>query len=214
MKPSSQGHEQGYICQVCRNFSKHEDIKVDAFLLKEMLEVYDMVIGNSGNKMCSKCKVEKATYRCLNCKDDMCATCKEFHDRFELMKVHKCIEIDESASVMCIDKLVFCNEHKDKPIELHCKQCYLPVCVMCKVVKHDGHPCETIEDVLNRIIPKIKQHQDVLTQKVERAHRTVDDITSRKLDIVQSILRLKQVIQDAYDAKRKQLETEKNCVAK
>ena len=75
---------------------------------------------------------------------------------------------------MVVDQLVFCKTHTDKPIELFCQVCQMPICMKCKVTKHDAHKTQTIEEALEEMMPQIEQSFADMENDIENVAKSVD----------------------------------------
>lgn len=43
----------------------------------------------------------------------------------------------------------YCNQHKEKVLELFCLDCKIPICALCSVKLHKPHECVDVTDVVD-----------------------------------------------------------------
>ena len=148
--------EQGWFCPMCDQFSNELSVKAN-FFVEDLLGVVDK--NSKDSVKCDQCANDvNAEWKCLDCKFNLCSQCQASHLRIPALKGHRVLPID-TATDSVVDRLVYCSAHQDKTIELNCKQCELPICILCHVVNHNGHETETIDDALERLYQSLIRTQ-------------------------------------------------------
>ena len=141
----------GVLCPKCRRFTSHDSIK-DDFVMEQIVDLHtakgDDVLG--GKDCCELCLSETSTMKCLECKIKMCKRCKDIHLRTPYLRGHRLKNLDEIKDEKVLDSVVFCTEHPGKIIEFSCVKCEKAMCYKCKILHHDGHKTETVEDAIGR----------------------------------------------------------------
>ena len=90
--------------------------------MNELVELYRLTLDGGAVRACTQCKATQPDWRCLDCKIDFCAACKEGHTRVPLLRGHRLMaNLDINNDTFLVDKLIFCQIHNDKPIEFNCK---------------------------------------------------------------------------------------------
>ena len=95
---------KGILCPLCRKFTSEPNIKKDPILevlIEAFSQFYDKNILNKDptQMSCSQCnrKINVTSY-CVDCKAELCQTCKMTHLRFEAMSEHTIIPITEAGT--------------------------------------------------------------------------------------------------------------------
>lgn len=100
--------------------------------------------SNEKCDMCDEFKVMRA--RCLNCQSSMCSSCVEHHRKMKISSDHELQNWDtylrqnvpRSPKPIAKAKQL-CKIHKDEKLQFYCKACLQPLCINCKLTKHEGH---------------------------------------------------------------------------
>ena len=162
------------------------------------------------------CLKEKCEWKCLDCKTFLCQNCKTLHFRLPMCRGHQVVKAEDEGK-FAIDRLVFCEKHTDQPIILNCRDCEEPLCIKCKVTKHEAHKTETVEDTLERILPEMEIHSEKIKLLMTDIDNNKDELDAKKLEVKATFdkcrtdgeNKLKQIIDTAtedYNALMKELD--------
>ena len=162
------------------------------------------------------CLKEHPDWKCLDCKTFLCQNCKTLHLRVPLLRGHQVIKAGDEKDVV-IDRLVFCEKHADQPIILNCRECEEPLCIKCKVTRHETHKTETVEDTLERVLPDVEGYSEQIKLLVADIDTNKDELDAKKLELKAAFekcrndgeAKLQQIIDTAtedYNALVKELE--------
>ena len=139
-------------CPTCRSVTTivENDINLIPvnFVLNKLKEVNDKMANMKGiidemestakteksvdTKDCTKCDIcesYKATYKCKQCVQVMCALCKSKHDKITFFKSHSLYKIEANS---------FCDQHQSK-ITHACLKCAKHLCMKCMLFDHVEH---------------------------------------------------------------------------
>ncbi|XP_054858606.1 protein PML-like isoform X2 [Eublepharis macularius] len=142
--------------------------------LQAKLSIFQM-IKSGQDLICDNCKKE-GTYWCSDCKEFLCISCFETHQRYLKKESHearavKDLRADSSKEFLTEFKnisVMFCPnaEHKTQNLSIYCKACARSMCCICAVLdsQHNGHHCHIREEIERR------QHelQNVSTELKEK----------------------------------------------
>ena len=108
-------------CPFCHQRTPEDSVQ-SIECVKDLLE-----IAQNGGKQplnCKKCKKETPTWRCLDCKNNLCDSCRDNHNEFDFMKHHKWEKLSAKAKPI-LDKHVFCQhpDHSGELVKLYCRVC-------------------------------------------------------------------------------------------
>ena len=145
--------------------------------------VFFCIAGNQSgsSELCEMCSKEKSEWKCVQCKAFLCEGCKMMHLKFGLGKGHTAVKADEVQS--SIDKLVFCYKHPDQPIILNCRDCEEPLCIKCKVTKHEAHKTETVEDALERLLPEMEGYCKKVQLLITDIDENKEELEMREVEV-------------------------------
>ena len=133
------------------------------FHLQDMKDYLDVLEKGSSKeeekRNCEMClpSISDATWSCIDCALDLCEECKRKHGMVRATSQHEVKQISgETEPLIAMrKKKIFCPVHKDKELELYCKQCKTATCYSCSCVEHHGHKFDhlwkTAEDTREQI---------------------------------------------------------------
>ena len=143
----------------CKNNHMINNILFDEFEKLQMIDISKIKCGDCRIKNKSDSYGYKFYY-CLNCKMNLCVTCKLKHD-----KNHKIIDYD--------NKNYICNIHNEGYIR-YCKKCELNMCLLCES-KHNDH--KTISIMLD--LDKIKNNIKELRENIDIFNKNLENIVNK-----------------------------------
>ena len=139
----------------CKNNHIIDNILFENFENLQMIDISKI--------LCEECKInnKKESYEnkfnyCLNCKKNICVTCKIKHD-----KNHKIIDYE--------NKDYICNNHNEGYIR-YCEDCKINLCIYCES-KHNNHNTINIMPDLDKIknnIKELKENIDIFNNNIEK----------------------------------------------
>ena len=108
---------------------------------------------------------------CIGCWEPLCTKCGQEHAQFNTMTsnhvVKKITEIDQSdIEIHNRKRTLFCNQHKDKPIEFHCTNCDKFVCCSCYILFHNKHDCVSVEDADTNLCVQINDSKEKIQKQI------------------------------------------------
>ncbi|XP_038052387.1 tripartite motif-containing protein 2-like [Patiria miniata] len=98
----------------------------------------------------------KATWRCLDCSDNLCQKCREAHVRVKYTKNHQIISFEDwhksvipgpkADHVKPITRM--CTNHTDQALCFYCDTCDTFICIVCVAIDHRSaeHSYKKIDD--------------------------------------------------------------------
>ncbi|KAK6167669.1 hypothetical protein SNE40_021641 [Patella caerulea] len=134
-------------CPICRRDIHLPDSEVSAFKTSYLeAEVVPECDACKGGISCE--------FRCENCHQYLCFTCRKVHDTLTVTSNHVVVEYIKSSEKENRDNSDpdnlsgvnpepqikdFCSIHHDRIADYYCKQCSVGVCCRCVVANHNGH---------------------------------------------------------------------------
>ncbi|XP_071940927.1 E3 ubiquitin-protein ligase TRIM56-like [Antedon mediterranea] len=185
----------------------------DNVFLRNSCEVFMTAHLDTADVLCSFCSnvlEETNTSRCIECADNLCATCAGTHKLTRITRNHQVIQISEVGKENLVkmsregSTKTPCQKHPSNHLEFFCQTCQVPVCFACTVVDHghknghdlkDLHDAPTIKTFKDQIIEHIRQ----LTEVTEtfKEHITFADNAEERL-----ILSLETTKKDIKDSSK------------
>ena len=157
---------QGHIpCPVCRDVTKtqHGDV---ATLPRSTLHQYmqELILTQPTEEAlgqtCTKCKVNKPTRHCLNCKSELsylCDNCYATHQKLPRFASHKTV---------VFDPLLVCTVHPHKMVECFCYNCSKVACEECLFETHSEHNIEGLKEAAEKSRAILGQYRLKQREKV------------------------------------------------
>ncbi|XP_038052446.1 tripartite motif-containing protein 2-like [Patiria miniata] len=152
-------------CPVCRRETKVPDgglqsLTSSSFLssLLDDVKQQEEVIGEASipTTTCDCKEDREATWRCLDCSDNLCKKCWKAHGRRKSTKNHQIISFEdwhksnipgpEADHVKPITRM--CTNHTDQALCFYCDTCHTVICPMCAAMDHRSaeHSYKKIDD--------------------------------------------------------------------
>ncbi|XP_062578100.1 tripartite motif-containing protein 29-like [Saccostrea cucullata] len=120
---------------------------------------------------CRYCEEEPAVLHCAPCGDDLCTGCKVLHLKSKVPSGHKIFRL--SKKFQAKSRVKMCDVHSSKSYEA-CKDCQVPVCIVCIQEIHGEHAIGKIQDLYEK-------------QKAEIAEELSKIKTQLKSEIIQRV---------------------------
>ena len=160
-----------------------------------------------GEAICTQCHKEASPpWRCLDCKIYLCENCQSGHIKIPVCRGHKVQSVgDDGTSLnIMLDEVVFCTKHPCEIIKFHCKTCESLICIQCKILEHDSHEAESIEDGVKKTIQRLKTWRAKLDEEL-KAKRQENKCLEKDVD---------QMKKDYNKAQQKVRQHEKKIIEK
>ncbi|XP_077984487.1 E3 ubiquitin-protein ligase TRIM56-like [Glandiceps talaboti] len=190
----NKGFRKAPSCPVCRStFQLPEDgvigLKGNFFLsgICEVLDAHDRAKDKADKIKCFSCEkddINSSASYCLQCGDFMCLECANHHKRMKTTKEHEVLtgkELHEKKDWTNARSKTgtACKKHPDEILKLYCKQCELPVCVLCSLQDHTssskGHEVINIGEAAARCREDIGVLLTVAEEKVSEIQFELDE---------------------------------------
>ena len=155
----------------CKNKHNKDEITLDDFMKTQDLSYLKGVQCINCNK---RLIYQDSFYKCLNCKADLCTSCKENHDIY-----HRIFDYNE------IDKI--CTEHNGN-FYRYCKTCNKNLCNLCIICekKHLNHVCINFNDIIPNK-EKVLEEEKNLKKNIEKLKINVNIIITKLNTIIHNM---------------------------
>ena len=103
--------------------------------------------------------------------------------------------IDDLSSVVLPPGFgIPCKQHPKEEYRFFCTECDAPICRDCKILKHEGHPTRSLEDVHEERKQYLTDAIRLANKNVRKLHSECAEINSKRVDIEQETRDLEQEI--------------------
>ncbi|XP_062591864.1 uncharacterized protein LOC134253347 [Saccostrea cucullata] len=164
---------------------------------------------------CEMCD-ENCLYHCNSCYVRLCEKCRDNHKINPYTKAHDIGRYNPRILAIPLKK---CPRHRTKDLDMHCKECQIPLCSNCAIAPdHQGHTFEDLEEIYSQHFEAFKIHLCKIYEYFLPASNDVlddiqDDVTKIKKMIGETKRKLileteafKSEIERAFSEKMAQLE--------
>ena len=169
----------------CKNNHIIDNILFENFENLQMIDISKII--------CEECKInnKKESYEnkfnyCLNCKKNICVTCKIKHD-----KNHKIIDYE--------NKDYICNNHNEGYIR-YCEDCKINLCIYCES-KHNNHNTINIMPDLDKIENNIKE----LKENIDIFNNNIEKIINKLMKVKENIKIYYKIYNNIYNTYEKRI---------
>ena len=135
------------------------------------LNEYDKTQQIKINKFCRDCKKNVSTYKCINCKINLCLICKSEHN-----KDHVIIKLDLEN--------YYCDIHGEKYI-LYCLNCKKNLCKLCKKIHDKNH--KFYDFAKNELNYNIREDLKNMEKKINSFNENINSIIKKLEQVINMI---------------------------
>ncbi|XP_048239466.1 uncharacterized protein LOC125372842 [Haliotis rufescens] len=157
-------------------------------------------------------KTTRATSWCSVCDDFFCDGCLKMHNMIPTSRDHEVVDASDATKRKAKHRFM-CKTHKDKQIELFCKDCRMAICHTCCSIKH--RKCDDV-DTLDSMTPIVREHLSNQNQELKIKMTTsenniifrksqIKEINSNAQNIKDDIRKTRQAVVEMVLRKEKQL---------
>jgi len=171
-------------CPVCR---KEFEIPSDGlsglqhhFFIQRFVDELNAVSEESNGEPCEVCleesredweKIPTATTFCVDCNQKLCDQCSRPHRRMK-GGAHQVRPLgDELEEELVQLRGSYCDKHKDKQVEMYCKDCNENICVLCLAFEHRPHETAEIAKVAETFSLQIDSDKEQVWSKVRNVRK-------------------------------------------
>ena len=161
--------------------------------------------GDEKDLGCDVCALEAGelspvTSYCLDCHQSMCQQCSGYHSKFATTKGHEVVPqgLEDRTSVR-LDATRWCERHKNRRLELYCRDCGSVICLKCYTEKHNSHTCSEIGAVADELCEQMRhtvEEMEQLSVNIESEERDLlrsrDNILDQVTEVKFAVLRRRE----------------------
>ncbi|CAC5409066.1 unnamed protein product [Mytilus coruscus] len=137
---------------------------------------------NEPERTCEMCDEIEIHSRCIDCDQNMCKSCHDYHLRNKIFRKHKLVEenteLPTKQEEMPLEDIQ-CSEHV-KEFSFYCKSCNSAICEDCKKSKHFFHKTEYLDYAVKNMILSLTSLITSLNSKLPFLDNTIENAKTEK----------------------------------
>ena len=184
------------------------------FFMSKLLNARKLSVGEeAGSILCDVCSSDEArpseatssakpaTKRCLQCQQNYCEQCSQYHTKIKAAAIHIMVEIGKELQQdeLALRLPATCDTHKDEVIKVFCLECELAICMMCFIKSHKTHDCSDIEEVSIDRRKKAKSDTDKMTELLKKTGGVLPRFEKEKNNLIIRLTDIEGEINTAAD---------------
>jgi len=181
--------------------------------------------GNSNRNVCA-CAVRKPETRksglkrkasarvtsyCIDCCEKLCDACATTHS--PTSRQHQIIRLSDDDEVkspsvkyppsVCT---VSCSKHADEFLQIFCRECKLPACIVCHSDVHSAHKCCDIGEAAAEFDHRIASEAKSMSDGVQRCRAVLEELRKKKKNFSEKVVRTESLVGEHFEHVRQTIE--------
>ena len=143
---------------------------------------------NPGTKgCCVRFVPESCPFFCRRCGVNLCDPCALLHLRVKSKFGHDVVDNASRGD----DDVCLCDSHPENKCSAYCKECDVPICILCVSIKHKSHEISELQDKIDELLKAITRENDRLQSFRDDLERVLDH-TTKTLSSLSSVYERKK----------------------
>ncbi|XP_022325290.2 uncharacterized protein LOC111125604 [Crassostrea virginica] len=130
---------------------------------------------------CGLCQ-NPVSFFCRRCGVNLCDSCLPEHARVKSKFGHDVVDYASKDD----DDVCLCDSHPENKCSAYCKECDVPICILCVSIKHRSHEISELQDKVEELLKEITKENDRL-QSFRHEMKTLLDHTTKQLSSLSTI---------------------------
>ncbi|VDI17055.1 Hypothetical predicted protein [Mytilus galloprovincialis] len=177
---------------------------------------------------CKQDRNSHAEYRCTECEEALCHSCKSQHKSFKVSRNHNVVELQQASALpmdsqkesvgVGHDEWIMCHEHRERSVEYFCIKHETPCCILCKRQYH-RHCCdvEKVDDVVDNnkletitmdLLSAIEERNTRLNEVADKERSNLRDLEMIKNNFIAELKNARIAIDRHLDVLQNNIEHE------
>ncbi|XP_078327076.1 uncharacterized protein LOC144623043 [Crassostrea virginica] len=119
--------------------------------------------------VCDLCQ-SPVSFFCRRCGVNLCDPCALLHLRVKSKFGHDVVDYASKDN----DDVCFCDSHPENKCSAYCKECDIPICLLCVSIKHKSHEISELQDKIEELLKDITRENDRLQSFRDDLERVLD----------------------------------------
>ncbi|XP_022326078.1 uncharacterized protein LOC111126015 [Crassostrea virginica] len=135
---------------------------------------------------CGLCQ-NPVSFFCRRCGVNLCDSCVPVHLRVKSKFGHDVVDYASKDD----DDVCLCDSHPENKCSAYCKECDVPICILCVSIKHKSHEISELHDKVEELLKEITEENNRL-QSFRHEMKTLLDHTTKQLFSLSSVYQKKK----------------------
>ncbi|XP_078327089.1 uncharacterized protein LOC144623045 [Crassostrea virginica] len=122
--------------------------------------------------VCDLCQ-SPVSFFCRRCGVNLCDPCALLHLRVKSKFGHDVVDYSSKDD----DDVCLCDSHPENICSAYCKECDVPICILCVSIKHKLHEISELQDKIDELLKDINRENDRLQSFRDDLERVLDNTT-------------------------------------
>ncbi|XP_078323191.1 uncharacterized protein LOC144622396 [Crassostrea virginica] len=119
--------------------------------------------------LCDLCQ-SPVSFFCRRCGVNLCDPCVLLHLRVKSKLGHDVVDyVNKDDDDVCL-----CDSHPENKCSAYCKECDIPICILCVSIKHKSHEISELQDKIDELLKIITRENDRLQSFRDDLERVLD----------------------------------------
>ena len=160
------------------------------FHANHLFEIQDTLakVKEPQKTQCEKCKKSTATGFCRDCGKFVCDKCTEIHQMWEDFANHQIVtmqdvQADAASLIPPKKKVLHCQKHKEKLLEIYCETCNELICNNCTIRLHQGHQYDVASDTFAKHKQEITDQLEPVRHHLATVNQALHSFDARSKEI-------------------------------
>jgi len=160
------------------------------FFIQQLVDARNVSSKSTDEVPCQACSEVKeqsegsspaATMYCVDCSEYLCERCSRPHTRTTMKGgAHQVRPLGaELEQELIWARGSYCDKHKEKQVELYCRDCNENICVLCFAAKHRQHQTVEVPDMAETLKAGMENDDELILSRMnavrQRADRTKNE---------------------------------------
>nr|XP_022326821.1 uncharacterized protein LOC111126453 [Crassostrea virginica] len=119
--------------------------------------------------LCDLCQ-SPVSFFCRRCGVNLCDPCVLLHLRVKSKFGHDVVDYVSKDD----DDVCLCESHPEHKCSAYCKNCDVPICILCVSIKHKSHEISELQDKIDELLKDITRENDRLQSFRDDLERVLD----------------------------------------
>ena len=177
------------------------------FCLLQLFQVHSTTMASNvttqGQEavVCDLCQ-SPVSFFCRHCGFNLCDPCVLLHLRVKSKFGHDVVDYTRKDDDVCL-----CESHPENKCSAYCKECDVPICILCVSLKHKLHEISELQDKIDELLKDITCENDRMQSFRDDLERVLDHTTKTASSLTSVYERKKDEVTARGEDWKKQIDT-------
>ena len=189
------------------------------FFIQHLVDARNVSTKSKEAVLCQACLEESedgegndlaATMYCVDCNESLCKKCSRHHMRPKMKGgPHQVRPLGaELEQELIQSRGSYCDQHKDKLVELYCYECNKNICVLCFAVIHKTHNSREIQHVAKALRPTVDEDDTKILASISTVRQQLEQRMQEVLKFANQVDNIEKTVVEAGEAVKQLVDTQ------